>query len=109
MLFDLAYNFTKEFLLYAADIKNYLERGGTIAWGIVPSSDAVRKETKTGLAEKFISAMKLLTDKGIAKDGISSMITPSCGLGTLDEALAAKIMETTKTLSECLGKKEKGA
>lgn len=95
-----AYNFMKEFSLYAADIKNFLEKGGTIAWGIVPSSDAIDKETVKTLARKLKEAVKLLTDKGIAKDAISSLITSSCGLGTLDEDRAARILATARALSE---------
>ena len=102
-----AYNFTKEFSLYASDIKNYLARGGTIAWGIVPSSDAIRKETKNNLVDKFRSVTKILADKNIAKETVSSIITPSCGLGTLDETEASRVMEVTKALSDELKKEEK--
>lgn len=96
------YNFMKEFSLYAADIKNFLKSGGTIGWGIVPSSDAIDGETKGTLIEKLKNAMKLLTDKGIEKNSLSSIITPSCGVGTLDEDRAKKILEYTKILSSKL-------
>jgi len=102
-----AYNFAKEFALYGQDVKNYLGRGGAIAWGIIPSSDTIRKENKAGLVEKLNAAAKLLRDKGIAVDDISSIITSSCGMGSLEEADAKKIMETAKALSEELQKKKK--
>lgn len=93
-----AYNFVKEFSIYSADIKNFLNRGGTIAWGIVPSSDDIANETKKSLSERLKAAVKTLTDKGIDQDSISSMVTPSCGVGTLDEHKAVKILETVKAL-----------
>lgn len=102
-----AYNFAKEFSLYAQDIGNFMARGGTIAWGVVPSSDAIRTQTKYTLIEKMESALKLLTDKKIAKETISSIITPSCGVGTMDEADAKKVIEATKILSAEITKKEK--
>lgn len=102
-----AYNFAKEFSLYAQDIGNFLARGGTIAWGVVPSSDAIRTQTKYTLIEKMESALKLLIDKKIAKETISSIITPSCGVGTMDEADAKKVIEATKILSAEITKKEK--
>lgn len=94
-----AYNFMKEFSLYIADIKNFLKSSGTIGWGIVPSSEAIDKETKSTLVGRFKDAVRLLADKGIEKDSISSIITPSCGVGTLDEGKAKKILEYTKILS----------
>ena len=95
-----AYNFMKEFALYGADIKNFLKRGGTIAWGVVPSSDAIDKETISSLAARFKENMKLLAAKGIGMDEVQSVITPSCGVATLDEERARKILKTTKRLAE---------
>lgn len=95
-----AYNFTKEFLLYAPDLKNYLDRGGSIAWGIVPSSELVEKETLKGLAQRFKSTLSGLVEKGISKDSVSSLITPSCGVGTLTKESAAKALELASALSE---------
>ncbi len=96
------YNFMKEFSLYSADIKNFLKRGGTIAWGIVPSSEMAKKETAKSLVEKLKTAIKLLADKGIDENAISSLVTPSCGAGTLDEDTAEKILALTKVISDRL-------
>lgn len=98
-----AYNFTREISLYAGDLRNFLQRGGTVAWGIVPSSDAIEDETEGTLVKKMKEAIGLLTSKGIAGDGISSLITPSCGVGTLDEEMAKKILRATKALSKEMG------
>ena len=94
-----AYNFTKEFLLYHSDIKSFTSRGGTIAWGMVPTSDAIDNQTRKSLVERCEEAVKMLADKGIDKDLISSLVTPSCGVGALDETRAAKVMEMTAALS----------
>lgn len=95
-----AYNFTKELLLYAGELKNFLARGGTIAWGIVPSSDAIDKETRKSLNQKMNSVLSSLSEKGISKDSISSIITPSCGVGTLDEERASRIFKVAGWLSD---------
>lgn len=97
-----AYNFTKEFLLYSGDIKNFLKMGGTIAWGIVPSSEGIGKETTKTLIDKLKYALTILTNKGIEKRDLSSLVTPSCGVGTLDETSAKKILEYTRVLSDKL-------
>ena len=98
-----SYNFAKEFSLYAPDIKRFLEKGATIAWGIVPSSEEIDKASAKTLAKRLEAAMQMLYDKGIAKD-ISSIITSSCGVGTLEEAQARKVLETARELSAILQK-----
>jgi hypothetical protein len=95
-----AYNYSKEFSLYANDIRNFLNRGGTIAWGAVPSSDEIRARTKKSLAENLKAAVGLLKDKGI-EPPISSLITPSCGVGTLSEDDAKAVFEMAAKLSDC--------
>jgi len=97
-----AYNFIKEFSLYSADIGNFLKKSGTIAWGIVPSSEEALKETAAGLKERLKKAIEDLSGRGIAKDNISSIITPSCGVGTLDEECARKVFGLAKALSRKL-------
>ena len=95
-----AYNFTKELSLYAKELKDFLTKGGTIAWGIVPSSEVIEGQAPKALVEKLKAAFSLLAGKGIDKSALSSLITPSCGLGTLDEAMAKKIMALVRTLSK---------
>ncbi len=99
-----AYNFTKEFALYHADIKSFTARGGTIAWGMVPTSDAIDKETRKSIIQRCGEAIKILADKGADKGSISSLVTPSCGVGALDEAAAAKVIEMTAAVSAKLNK-----
>lgn len=99
-----AYNFMKEFSLYSDDIKEFLQNSGTIAWGIIPSSEAIDKEPPTALAKKLKDGMKLLSDKGIDTKNISSIITPSCGLGSLTEKAAEKISVLTDKISRNMGR-----
>jgi len=101
-----AYNYSKEFSLYANDIKNFIGRGGTIAWGVVPSSDEIKGRTKKSLVEDLKSAIGLLKEKGI-EGPISSLVTPSCGVGTLSEDDAKSVLEMTVKLSDCVRKGSK--
>lgn len=97
-----AYTFLKEFLLYGDDLKEFFRRGGTVAWGIVPSSDAIDRETVAALARILTEGMRHLSDRGIPQDAIRSLVTPSCGLGTLDDERARRIFRFTGELSEAL-------
>ena len=95
-----AYNFMKEFALYTDEVKTFLANGGTIAWGIVPSSDAIDAETDKTIVGKLKAALKVLADKGIDKGAISSLITPSCGVGSMDELRAKKVLRLTRSAAE---------
>ena len=94
-----AYNFIKEFALYSAEIALFLKRGGSIAWGVIPSSDAADNETAAALKARLDGYLELFASKGIDRSAISSIITPSCGVGTLDEARAEKIFGFARELS----------
>lgn len=86
------------------EFKNFLLNGGKIAWGIVPTKDteAIRDANLDKMIEVFENGVKYLTKMGIDEKIIieNSLITPSCGAGSLSEELAEKAMDLTKQLSE---------
>lgn len=86
------------------EIKTFLAYGGKIAWGIVPTKDKMALESANlnKMIEVFENGVKYLTKKGIDEKIIieNSLITPSCGAGSLSEELAEKAMNLTKQLSE---------
>lgn len=101
-----AYIFADNLALYPVELKRFLERGGMLAWGIVPSTQDILKESDEGLIEKLNRAVEALAKKGIKKETIfdSMMITPSCGLGLNDEYLARMIIEHTGAIADKIRK-----
>jgi len=100
-----AYNFTKEFLLYHEAIGKFLNRGGVIAWGIVPtSSEDLKKANTNALIKKVTDAIKQLDAKGMDKKEIirSSIVTPSCGCGSLTEEECGKIFQMLEEVAHTL-------
>ncbi|NQT45857.1 MAG: hypothetical protein HQ593_00065 [Candidatus Omnitrophica bacterium] len=97
-----AYNYATSISLYPKQVKRFLEGGGSIAWGIVPTSKDVEKEDGPGLKVRLESAIEGLVAKGIDKELImgSSIVTPSCGCGTLSEDLAERILLLTLKVSQ---------
>ena len=82
-----AYRYGPKLAIYADDVAGFLERGGCIAWGLVPTTaDDLRKETCATLANRFRVAVKALTAKGLSESMIRdrSLLTPSCGCGSLN-------------------------
>jgi len=97
-----AYNYAETLALYPAEVKNFLNRGGVIAWGIVPNEEqALNKETKASIGDRLEKAMKLLSKKGISYDTIKSqcLITPSCSLASISIKAAAGALELTAAVS----------
>jgi methionine synthase II (cobalamin-independent) len=103
-----AYDYGETLALYPVEVKNFLNRGGVIAWGIVPNNEqALAKETASSLGNRLGEAMKLLSDKGISDDTIKSqcLITPSCGLEPVSIEAATRALELTAAVSADFGKR----
>jgi methionine synthase II (cobalamin-independent) len=103
-----AYSYGESISLYPAEVKSFLDRGGVIAWGIVPNSeDNVSRETAASLVDRLVETMGLLSKKGINYDTIKSqcLITPSCSLASMSPEAAASALETTARVSAEFRKK----
>jgi len=99
-----SYQYFQGFSLYAAEIKAFLDRGGVLAWGIVPTSEKAWQETTDSLQRIFYNQIKVLAAKGIDNRVLldQSLITPSCGTASLSKDLALKVYDLTKNLSYAL-------
>ncbi|MCX7680439.1 MAG: methionine synthase, partial [Anaerolineae bacterium] len=96
-----AYRYAGNLALYPEEVHAFLERGGMIAWGIVPTSKDAWKETAESLVERLHAAMGLLVRKGIPLEQIvaASLIAPACGTGTLSPDLAERVFPLTAEVS----------
>lgn len=105
--FDI-YSFSKHFLTYKNEIAIFLKNGGILAWGIVPtmSTEVVRAENFEKLFkildENFAELSKTVDLRTIVRQ---SIITPSCGAGSLDVKSAEKVMALTGEISEAMRQK----
>lgn len=97
-----AYNFLETLALYPAELNAFLERGGNLAFGIVPTSEKnALNENVEGIVKKLFRGIKLLKDGGIDEELILSraLITPSCGAGSLSKEVAERILRLTYDVS----------
>ncbi|MDQ7850533.1 MAG: methionine synthase [Armatimonadota bacterium] len=98
-----AYDHAEALSLYPQALRAFLDRGGIIAWGIVPTgSDAqVMAESVGSLTERLWGALRLVASKGVPLDDLlaASLLTPACGLGTLSEAAASRALELLSGVS----------
>lgn len=90
-----AYDYGQTLALYAKDVSRFLQRGGWIAWGIVPAGLAAESESVESLVVRLEASIDLLADKGVPREAIlrSGLITPSCGLGSLTPMLTERIFD----------------
>ncbi len=104
-----AYNYAQSLSVYADKIGEFLQNGGYIAWGMVPTLDKTALEgvTLDVLMKKFDKAVACLQYKGINPNLIykQSLITPACGAGGLNKELAQKAMFLTGAFADNVAKK----
>lgn len=96
-----AYEFMDKYLMYWREVKTFLHRGGYLAWGIVPTSSVIMNVSLNELVKRLEEGIRFLADKGLPKEFIRerSIITPSCGTGTLTVGEAERVMALTHELS----------
>ncbi len=97
-----AYNYAEPFSLYPTEVKSLLDRGGAIAWGIIPNEeDSLVKETVASLRDRLEEVMAPFTRKGIRFKQLieQGLLTPSCGLASLSPEAAEQALELLAELS----------
>jgi hypothetical protein len=99
-----AYEYAETLALHAEQVGEFLARGGTVAWGIVPAGDEALDETVESLVDRFHAVLGLLEAKGLHRDDLlaSALIMPSCGCGSLEVATAVRVFELTSQVSKAL-------
>jgi methionine synthase II (cobalamin-independent) len=101
-----AYSYFDKLVIYADSLKQFLERGGIIAWGIVPTLEPadIEKESVDSLLDQMEDKLKQLQDLGFDRRQLleQSFITPSCGTGSLSFELADTVLHLTKGVSDRL-------
>lgn len=103
------YNYAQSLSLYPSEVKKFLDRGGTIAWGIVPNEeDSLARESAASLKDRLEEAMAPFTREDIRFKQliVQGLLTPSCGLGSLaTEEAAASTLELLTELSAKIRKR----
>lgn len=86
--------------MYPEEITAFLNNKGFIAWGIVPTTDAIKEVTFGLLRERLENGLTSLEKVGIPREMLrqQALITPSCGTGSLDTKDALKVFSLLKEL-----------
>jgi len=102
------YNYAESLTLYPGEVKQFLDRGGAIAWGIVPNSEGnLSRETVSSLKDRLEEAMAPFTRNGLPFRQLveQGLLTPSCSLSLISEEAAARTLELLVELSQEIRKR----
>lgn len=80
-----AYGYFDSLALYDQALRQFLARGGWLAWGAVPTGAELSQETTASLWERFTGQVERLAAHGHDPAQVLSqaLLTPACGLGYL--------------------------
>jgi methionine synthase II (cobalamin-independent) len=96
------YNYADSLSCYPAEVKAFLERGGSIAWGIIPNAEeASVKESVASLYDRLGEAMAPFTRESIPFKQLvaQGLLTPSCTLASMSDEAAIHSLELLAELS----------
>jgi methionine synthase II (cobalamin-independent) len=101
-----AYSFFDKLAALGGQVHDYLDRGGILAWGGIPTGNAadIDKESADSLTRLWEAQAAQLVRPGRDLPALlrQMLITPSCGTGSLSRARAEKVLELTKDVSAAL-------
>jgi hypothetical protein len=105
-----AFGYLENLALYAAELRAFIDRGGCVAWGIVPTGQEIFEVNAQDLAKRLRDGLEIISQKSRAR-GVSihpeelatrSLVTPSCGLGSTTIETTERVLETLLRTSEIL-------
>jgi methionine synthase II (cobalamin-independent) len=99
-----AFSYLDYFLLYPKEISAFIHRGGVVAWGVIPTAEFTGKETVPTLLSILKKGVETLVSWGLPAETIAkcSILTPSCGMGTMTtEAARAALALLSELSSRC--------
>ncbi len=102
-----AYGFFERMAALKDEVDVFLNRGSIIAWGGVSTAgEDIEKESTASLVERFNRQMEtfITPQRNMAKLLAQTLITPSCGTGSLSPELADQVLSLTKSTSMALRK-----
>lgn len=86
-----AYEYFETFNIYHHAINEFINKGGSLVWGIIPTSDIINDTNFDQIYDRFMNNLLTLSmhiDKSLIES--RSLLSPACGLGS------RTLQETTK-------------
>ncbi len=103
-----AYSYGHTIALFPEELSAFLERGGSLAWGLVPNTqEALAIEDADNLVRLYEIHISSLVVKGMDEDLLRrrTLVTPQCGLGGLSVAETGSVLDMLVQVSDLLGER----
>lgn len=101
-----AIDFVDSLALFPAELAQFLDRGGWVAWGIVPNHAGIHTAAPAEIRTRLLASLQRAVERAAAQ-GVElsldrllarGLITPACGLGSADLETAQKVLDTLQDL-----------
>lgn len=104
-----AFGYFESMSVYPSQLNQFLEKGGTIAWGITPHTAKVMEFNPEGLFELLEERFDHLESLGLEKEKLyrSSWVAPSCGTAVMTTEQAEKALKLSASLTNFIREKIK--
>lgn len=98
-----AYDYVETISLYPEEFTKFLDNGGYLAWGIIPTTDSIKDENVDSIKKRFDTSLRLLS-KNLPSSLLLSniLLTPSCGTGSRTVEETIKIFKILKELKKII-------
>src|SRR3990172_8281795 len=96
-----AYDFIENLALYPVELREFLDRGGAVCWGLIPNNEHIFNETPHTLAKTLRDGISLIcqkaTNRGVRmrsdEFASRSLLAPACGLGPASVEIAERAFD----------------
>jgi hypothetical protein len=97
-----AFSYLEYFFLYPAELRRFINAGGAIAWGVVPTFGFTGRETLDDLSGRLQEGLTRLQALGLDPGRVArqSLLTPACGMGTMEPAASDRVLALLGGLSQ---------
>ena len=98
-----AFFYFDNFILFKDELTRFIDRGGILAWGIVPTGDPqiLAEIDAVSLYSKWQEQLDIIASFGFTQEKLmqQTFIAPSCGTGSLSIEHAMKVLNLTAEIS----------
>lgn len=83
--------------IYKEQLSDFLKMGGFVAWGFIPTTDDLNSLSDEEIIKQALTKIEEIS-RGIPIILKNSLITPSCGMGSLDISSSERVCRLLKIL-----------
>lgn len=91
--------------LYPDHLQKFMDRGGMLGWGVVPTFDEkVAVETTDSLVERLEAGLEGMAARGLSRELLAetAWVTPSCTTASMSPEMSTRALELTGTVSKAM-------